>query len=131
MMPIEKLLPRLQKVRQIKPDQWTACCPAHEDKHPSLSIKELPDGTLLLKDWSGCTANDIVAAVGLEMHDLFPNSKAPSRHQRITADDITEAYLVIRIARGCRQRGEVLSDGDMASLRHAKAILKRAQEVRA
>jgi hypothetical protein len=33
---------------------------------------ETSDGTLLVKCWSGCTANAIVHAVGLELRDLFP-----------------------------------------------------------
>jgi KaiC/GvpD/RAD55 family RecA-like ATPase len=50
---------------------WTAHCPAHEDAHPSLSIKEGTDGRVLLKDFTGCSAEDVVAALGLEMSDLF------------------------------------------------------------
>lgn len=131
MTPIEKLLPRLQKVRQIKPDQWTACCPAHDDKTPSMSIKECPDGTLLIKDWSGCTAYEVVAAVGLEMHDLFPGGHASSRRPRVSQDEVTEAYLTVAIAKGCRSRGEVLTSADISALNHAKAVLKSAQEARA
>lgn len=80
--PIQKLLPRLGRVKKTGPDRWQALCPAHDDKTPSLSIRELPDGTLLLKCWSGCGGADIVAAAGLRLHDLFPSSRENRRPLR-------------------------------------------------
>ncbi len=71
--PIDKLLDRLDKVKETGPGRWVACCPAHQDKHPSLSVRETSDGTLLVKCWSGCGAADVVAAVGLTLADLFPD----------------------------------------------------------
>lgn len=71
--PIERLLARLKGVRQTGPDRWIALCCAHEDRHPSLSIRELADGTLLVHCWAGCGAADVVANVGLKLADLFPN----------------------------------------------------------
>ncbi|MGK2913910.1 MAG: hypothetical protein ACSLE5_05535 [Porticoccaceae bacterium] len=70
--PIEKLLPRLDHVKETGPRKWLALCPAHEDKRPSLNVRELDDGTILVKCWSGCGAADVVAAVGLRLHHLFP-----------------------------------------------------------
>lgn len=52
---------------------YMACCPAHDDKNPSLSISE-SDGIILLKCWSGCSVESIVSAIGIEMKDLFPDS---------------------------------------------------------
>ena len=40
---INNLLSRLDKVRQSGPDSWMACCPAHEDKSASLSIRHADD----------------------------------------------------------------------------------------
>lgn len=69
----EILLARLEGVRETGPGRWIARCPAHEDRSPSLSIRELPDGRLLLHDFAGCSAVDVVQAVGLAMSDLFPD----------------------------------------------------------
>src|SRR5262245_56129096 len=52
-------------------DGWIARCPAHEDRHPSLSIGEGADGRVLLKCHAGCTATAIVAAMDLHERDLF------------------------------------------------------------
>lgn len=70
--PIERLLDRLDAVKATGPDRWIARCPAHDDRSPSLSIREMTDGTLLLKCWTGCGACDVVTAAGLELRDLFP-----------------------------------------------------------
>ena len=50
---------------------WQARCPAHEDRTPSLTISEGDDGRTLVHCHAGCTAEDIAAAVGLTLRDLF------------------------------------------------------------
>lgn len=75
--PIEHLLARLERVKQTNPGQWIARCPAHTDKSPSLSIKQCDDNTVLLHDFGGCSPSDILAAVGLELADLFPKRLKP------------------------------------------------------
>jgi hypothetical protein len=72
---IENLLAKLEGVRQTKPGSYQARCCAHDDKSPSLVIKETPDGVILLRCFAGCSAAEIVAAAGLELSDLFPKSE--------------------------------------------------------
>ena len=108
MNPIENTLNRLEKVKQRQPGQWSACCPAHADKGPSLSVRETPDGAVLLHCFSGCAIKDVVAAMGLELHELFPPREvspgAPKRTARLlTAGQAlellaTEAMLVFTAA---------------------------------
>jgi hypothetical protein len=50
---------------------WTAKCPAHDDGTPSLSISEGDDGRTLLNCHADCPVENIVAARGLKMSDLF------------------------------------------------------------
>lgn len=73
-MKTDDLLSRLQKVRQTGPMKWQSQCPAHNDKYPSLAIKELEDNRLLLHCFAGCGVNEIVTAIGLRLIDLFPDS---------------------------------------------------------
>lgn len=54
---------------------WTSRCPGHEDRNPSLSISEGHDGKILLKCFRGCSAERIVAALGLKEADLFPSTR--------------------------------------------------------
>lgn len=74
MTPAQKLLNRLEKVRDRGQDRYLACCPAHDDRSPSLSIKECDDGRLLVHCFAGCPVADVLEAVGLGMGDLFPES---------------------------------------------------------
>ena len=62
----------LSRLKGIKGSgfQYTALCPAHEDKTPSLAISE-KEGKILLHCHAGCTTESIVTAMGLEMKDLF------------------------------------------------------------
>jgi hypothetical protein len=47
-------------------------CPAHEDHTPSLSVHEGTDGRALLHCHAGCQPEQVAAALGLTMPDLFP-----------------------------------------------------------
>lgn len=69
------MLNHLRKVKQTGRGRYIACCPAHEDKHPSLAIRD-DNGTILIKCFAGCSVYEIVAAVGMELGDLFPESNA-------------------------------------------------------
>ena len=51
---------------------WPARCPAHEDRHGSLSIGEGHDGRVLLKCHAGCDLSAILAKLSLREADLFP-----------------------------------------------------------
>lgn len=86
--PVETLLARLRE-RQCNPHQsgagWAARCPAHDDSTPSLTISEGADGRALCCCQAGCTAAEIMAAVGLTLRDMFVSIDAP-RGQRPRVD---------------------------------------------
>jgi hypothetical protein len=50
-------------------------CPAHDDSTPSLSVSQ-GDGTVLLTCHAGCDTAAIVAALGLDMRDLFDGPRS-------------------------------------------------------
>ena len=59
---------------------WKACCPAHTDRDPSLSIGLGEQGQVLLKCFAGCPIERITEAMGLTVTDLFPDgASAPER----------------------------------------------------
>ena len=64
------VLDRLEGVRQ-NGSGYKARCPAHDDDHASLSVKEGDDGRVLLHCFTGCETGDVVAAMGLTLADLF------------------------------------------------------------
>jgi putative DNA primase/helicase len=42
---------------------WMACCPAHKDRTPSLSVRESRNGKVLVRCYAGCDQLDVVAAL--------------------------------------------------------------------
>ncbi len=78
---VDNLLSRLDKVRQTGSDSWMACCPAHEDKSASLSIRQADDKTLI-HCFAGCSVHEVVDAVGLDISDLFPPREHHGKPER-------------------------------------------------
>jgi putative DNA primase/helicase len=42
---------------------WMACCPAHEDREPSLSITDVKGGKVLVRCHAGCDQRQVIAAL--------------------------------------------------------------------
>lgn len=80
-MKAEAFLSRLEKVRESVTGSWLACCPAHDDKTPSLAVRELDDGRLLIHCFAGCSVEKVISALGLDFDALFPDTRytIPSR----------------------------------------------------
>ena len=101
-------------MRRTGDRRWLARCPAHDDRGPSLSIRELDDGRILVHCFSGCAVHDIVSAVGLELHDLFPprplDHRVPRERTPFPAADVLRAVafegLVLTIMAEDIARGE-------------------------
>ena len=74
MADIDLLLSKLQGVKKIKgSDKWVALCPAHNDKTPSLSIRQLEDSRVLINCWSGCGAIDVLESIDMNFQHLMPD----------------------------------------------------------
>jgi len=125
-MSADTLLSRLLKVKRTGPSRWIACCPAHDDKHPSLGIRELDDGTVLLRCHAEqCGAADIVHAVGLELHELFPakpiegHSRPPERRPFLPSDvfDVVKIEIgVVAIIAADMHKDRAVSESDYERL---------------
>jgi hypothetical protein len=129
------LLQRLSKIKRTGPGRWTACCPSHSDKTPSLSVRETDGGVILLHCFSGCTVHEIVDAAGLEITDLFPKAiehGKPIRRAFSAVDALRclsfEAMLVFLAAKDIIS-GRRLSDADIARLSVAAGRINAALEV--
>lgn len=71
--PLEKVLSRFPNAKPSG-NGWSACCPAHDDKSPSLSISEGDEGRVLIRCHKGCPIDSICAALDLKTSDLMPHS---------------------------------------------------------
>src|SRR6266404_6280187 len=78
--PVEKVLDRLKGVRTSLRG-WVACCPAHHDREPSLSIGLGEEGQILLNCFAGCPLDRIVEAMGITVAELFPKASSASGSQ--------------------------------------------------
>lgn len=70
--PIDNLLQRLDGVKRTGPNSWIALSPARDERTPSLAVKELDDGRVLVHDFGGSDVYDVLASIGLNLSDLFP-----------------------------------------------------------
>ena len=59
MITAEQIANSLPKCRRLKPDEYKACCPAHDDNSPSLSISQKSD-SVLVYCWSGCSQSEVL-----------------------------------------------------------------------
>lgn len=130
---INNLLGRLNKVKSTGRNTWLACCPSHDDRSPSLSIKEENDGHILLHCFAGCSAADIVDSVGIDIGDLFPldpvHHKAPVKKKFYATDILAaikfESQLVLIAAYELR-KNKPLDDVDMKRLELAYERIREA-----
>jgi hypothetical protein len=83
-MTLAALLPRLEGVKRA-PAGWTARCPAHDDKEPSLSVSAGADGRILLHCHANCAPEAVLSALGLKWTDVFAESPSTSSSRTIVA----------------------------------------------
>jgi hypothetical protein len=128
---IENILSRLEKVKG-RNGTYTACCPAHGDKSPSLAIRELDDGRILMKCFANCSVQDIMGSIGMEIGDLFPdtNKDLPPVKRKYYATDLLrviefEAW-VVSVAAYTMSTGKQLSDIDKTRMKVAQARIMEA-----
>lgn len=121
---LERLLSGLQKVERLSPGnhqaRYRACCPAHDDKNPSLSITLANSDAILIKCWSGCSTEEVVGALGMEMTDLFPDTNkyhASPVKRPFSADQaakvIASDAMTVAVAAAKLRKQEPLNQSDI------------------
>lgn len=132
--PADVILSRLSKVRETGTDRWLARCPAHDDKTPSLSIRDLDDGRVLIFCHAGCAAPEIVDALALDLRDLFPDKrieprrwqhKGPPMRSREVIEIIQHELTVVSIGASVAAKNELPPD-ECARLSRASARIREA-----
>ena len=128
---IENILTRLEKVKG-RNGAYTACCPAHTDKSPSLAIRELDDGRILMKCFANCSIQEIMGAIGMDIGDLFPNvnKDLPPVKRKYYASDLLKVIefeaWVVSVAAHTMSTGKKLSDTDRDRMKVATARIMEA-----
>ena len=112
---LQNLLNQLHKVQSRGRDYYVACCPAHADKNPSLAVK-LDGEKILIKCWSGCDAQSILNAVGLDFEDVFPDREiyrqSGSERPTLSSSDAlrivkNEARIIWMMANDIKNKKEI------------------------
>lgn len=140
MTPVERLLSRLEGVREVGPFRWVGLCPAHQDRIPSLSVRAAGD-CVLVHCFAGCEVHDILTAVGLTLRDLF---ERPLGHHRPPLRDrrhvhaarealklLAHESLVVLVAAQNLARGIEIGDDGRARLGLAVERINAAREMAA
>lgn len=78
---IQDVLSKLDKV-EMRRGYWTAQCPGHSDKKPSLKVSEREDGKVTLTCFAGCSIESILSPIGMKPADLYPQKSEQERPDR-------------------------------------------------
>lgn len=133
--PIDMALARLDGVTSVGKSYW-ALCPAHGDKTPSLSVNEGDDGRVLLHCFAGCGVEEVVAAMGLRMPDLFIDGagkqhvpKIPGVSARELKAAMEHELQILFIVKADRKAGRPISQSDLERTKIAIRRIAMARRI--
>ncbi|MFI5168078.1 MAG: AAA family ATPase [Thermoanaerobaculales bacterium] len=135
MSTLEAVLAKLPDARKSGAE-WIARCPAHDDKSPSLAIREGSDGRVLLHCHAGCRLDAVLAIIGLNERDLFADgSNSTGLGEPVTTYDYVDeaGRLLFQVCRfepkAFRHRRPDGLGGWIWSLDGTRRVLYRLPEV--
>lgn len=123
-MTTDELLPLLQNVRQT-PQGWASRCPAHSDKSPSLSIREVEGRRILLHCFAGCTTQEVCGAIGIRITDLFNDALASKPSPR----QVRQLGQQRQATQQVREMQYKASGGAVDQVREAERLTKGATNI--
>ena len=131
-MTIDEFLARLEKVRKSG-NGWLACCPAHEDRSPSLAVAIGHSGGIVVKCFAECSPESVVDALGLRLSDLMPE-RLPEVHAvrgkpfnaHLALEALTYQATIVAIAASDLSKGKPLSLEDKDRLWQIAGNIERA-----
>ena len=93
---------------------FMACCPAHDDKSPSLRIDVTDEGNILLHCFAGCDVDSICASCNINVRDLFPDKNYQgNRYTRLRpVNEPTLDHHYLAVIKAQIRRGEAVSNED-------------------
>jgi hypothetical protein len=104
---------------------WMACCPAHQDRDPSLAITDAKDGTVLVRCHAGCDQRDVIEA--LRARGLWETARHHSSGrrgdipvERAKAD--SEVMKRVQAARGIWQASRPAEETSVATYLQSRGI---------
>ena len=102
---------------------YMCCCPAHDDKNPSLWVADGDRAKVVVKCFSGCEFVEVARA--LEAKGLWPKDDNKEEWKKKKAQERYEqAKLRIAIAMAAIRSGGKLSEEDRTLLEKSKKLVK-------
>ena len=136
---LNRIIDKLENVKETGDQTFTARCPAHDDSRNSLSVRLSDDQTCLIHCFAGCDTRDVVSAMGLTMSDLFPpkEKKAKNQSGKIVAtydyvnEDNVLIYQVVRYdPKSFRQRRPGPNESWLYDLKGVSPLLYRLPDLK-
>lgn len=135
-MSASDLLHSLHKVKCTGNGRWMAQCPAHQDKGPSLSIREEDDGRILVHCFAGCDTYSVLQSVGLDWSAIMPQKYLGDfkpEKRVISAPDalriIKNEIRIIALYAFEMSKGRVIPSSDLERLCKALERVNKAAEL--
>jgi len=91
------VLSKVNKIQELTSNsdgwRWNACCPAHDDKNPSLSVGvSTADKSIMLNCHAGCERSEIISALGVTEADLRVN-RLSKEYKKKPKKKLEEIYV--------------------------------------
>ena len=116
----------LQKAKRAGPGKYVACCPSHDDRTPSLSIKNASSGTVLVHCHAGCTQDEVIGALRNRGLWHSPSRQHTNRiNQQNHKDQIRRAKILLALAASENEPGIVHSEFERAQIKRAIRFIER------
>ena len=122
-------LSRLEKVRRTGKGRWQACCPVHNDKNPSMSIKARPQGGFNITCYS-CGANglDVFRAIDGNLDELFGKPLDKRDYCGVSRDRYEHARHFIAIYESDKSMGASIKSSDTSKYNQAQRDVKAFED---
>ena len=120
-------LSSLDKFRRVGQDRYVACCPAHDDENPSLSITQTHD-KVLVHCFAGCEQWDVLQALtDMGLWDRQSQNGHSEPKERYSKDELEFMANCCFVANSMRRKGEGPTAEERKVLRSYFEVLRRHQ----
>ena len=111
----------LSKVRWHGDYRFSACCPAHDDHNPSLSVTDI-NGKILVRCFAGCSQDSVIGALrDLGLWHTASRHQLERRKRDELKNNISHHQQMLLVAAALTTD---LSETDIAKVKESMAFLK-------